>query len=171
MENNFIMTQKDVLLAEFNHEMVTTRKILERVPFEKFDWVPHPKSTPLGRLAVHIATLAGMGARVIENESLSFDGPGPQPEIKSTADIIALFDKNSSASRNAIENTTDEKLSEMWRLQFRDKVIFEGPRALAMRTLMMNHIIHHRAQLGVFLRLNDIAIPGSYGPSADEAVR
>jgi uncharacterized damage-inducible protein DinB len=162
------VSSKELLLKEFAREMATTRTMLERVPFEKFDWVPHAKSTPLGRLAIHVATLPGMGANVIEKESLSFGGPRQPLEIKSSGDLVALFEKSAQTTRAAIEGTSDEHLGMPWRLEFKDKVIFEGPRIAALRALMMSHLIHHRAQLGVYLRLNDIPIPGSYGPSADE---
>jgi uncharacterized damage-inducible protein DinB len=157
-----------LLLAEFDREMATTRKLLERVPFEKAAWSPHAKSMALGKLALHVATLPSMGTNVLEKDSLSFSGPRQQPEIASTADLLLFFDKNIAAARTALERATDEDLAKPWTLQFNDKVIFNGPRIVALRSLMISHIIHHRAQLGVYLRLNDVAIPGSYGPSADE---
>jgi uncharacterized damage-inducible protein DinB len=162
------VSSKELLVKEFAREMATTRRMLERVPFEKFDWVPHAKSTPLGRLAIHVATLPGMGANVIEKDSLSFGGARQQPEIRGSGDLVALFERSAQSTRTAIEGTTDEHLATPWRLEFKEKVIFEGPRIAALRALMMSHLIHHRAQLGVYLRLNDVPIPGSYGPSADE---
>jgi uncharacterized damage-inducible protein DinB len=161
---------KHILLSEFGREMATARSFLERVPIERFDWVPHAKSMPLGRLAIHIAMLPGLGADVIERDSLSFDEPRQHPVIENTSDLMTLFDRNVKAARAAIEGATDEHLATPWQLQFRDKVVFKGPRVVALRALMMSHLIHHRAQLGVYLRLNDIAVPGSYGPSADEPV-
>ncbi len=162
------LSSKELLLNEFNREMTTTRKMLERVPFDKFDWAPHQKSTPLGRLAIHVATLPGMGANVIEKESLSFGGARQPPVVKSGGDLMALFEQNAANTRKALEGTTDERLAMLWQLSFKDKVIFDGPRIAALRAMMLSHLIHHRAQLGVYLRLNDIPIPGSYGPSADE---
>jgi uncharacterized damage-inducible protein DinB len=162
------LSSKELLLNEFNREMTTTRRMLERVPFDKFDWAPHQKSTPLGRLAIHVATLPGMGANVIEKESLSFGGARQPPVITSGGDLMALFEQNAANTRKALEGTTDERLAMPWQLSFKDKVIFDGPRIAALRAMMLSHLIHHRAQLGVYLRLNDIPIPGSYGPSADE---
>ena len=163
-----VLSSKDLLLNEFIHEMTTTRRMLERVPFDKFEWAPHQKSTPLGRLAIHVATLPGMGANVIEKESLSFGGAIQQPVVKSGGDLVALFEQSAANTRKALEGTTDERLAMPWQLIFKDRVIFDGPRIAALRAMMLSHLIHHRAQLGVYLRLNDIAIPGSYGPSADE---
>lgn len=161
---------KNLLLQEFAGEMATTRKILERVPFEKSDWTPHEKSMPLGRLAIHIASIAGMGADIIRKDSLSFDGPRPQAEIRSTPDLLKLLDENIAATEAALRDTADAHLAESWTLRFGDRIVFSGLRAQALRTLMMNHLIHHRAQLGVYLRINGVLIPGSYGPSADEPI-
>ncbi len=165
---------KEISLQEFDREMATTRKMLERVPFEKFDWAPHAKSMPLGRLAKHIAALPGMAAIILGTESHSFGGPGKPLEIASAADLVAHFDAKAKEARAALEGTTDEHLAEHWEMTFKsgdvERKTFEGPRALAFRALFIDHLIHHRAQLGVYLRLNDIAIPGSYGPSADETM-
>ncbi len=157
-----------LLLQEFNQEMKTTKKVLERVPFDKFDWVPHPKSTRLGILAVHVATLPGMGAQILTTDKLSFTAEHKQPQVQSTAEIVALFEKSSGATRKALEDATDAQLLQPWKLIFGEKELLQAPRVLAFQTVMMNHHVHHRAQLGVFLRLNNIPIPGSYGPSADE---
>jgi uncharacterized damage-inducible protein DinB len=163
---------KEFALGEFNHEMTTTRKILERVPFDKSDWVPHAKSSPLGRLAVHVAALSGMGVDVITKDEFFFGGKYDPPVVKSTQDLLAMFEEKSGATRAALEATTDEALVKNWKFVFKndqtEQVLFEGPRFTAFQTFMMNHHIHHRAQLGVYLRLNDVEIPGSYGPSADE---
>lgn len=159
---------KTVLLNEFNQETATARKLLERVPMEKLDWVPHAKSTPLGKLANHIAQLPGMGATIISKESLSFGDSLPHQDIKTTAELLASFDGVVAATRKELEGATDEQLGESWKLLFKDREIFTGTRFVAFQTILLNHFIHHRAQLGVYLRLNDIAIPGSYGPSADE---
>jgi uncharacterized damage-inducible protein DinB len=165
MPNNSL---QQMLLAEFDREMATTRKILARVPFDKFNWAPHKKSALLGKLAVHVATLPGLGADIIEKEELTFNGSYTPPVFNSTEELVAFFDKNAHATHLALEKTTDEKLLKSWRLAFGDMEIFNGPRAMAFHIVMLNHHIHHRAQLGVYLRLNDIPLPGSYGPSADE---
>lgn len=160
---------KEVLLTQFDREMGTGRKLLERVPAEKLDWAPHAKSMPLIKLAYHLTQLPGMGADVVLKDELSFTGSGPsRPEIKSAADLVAIFDEKAKATRDALAATTDEHLSGFWKLSYGDHKIFEGSRFMAFQTLLLNHFIHHRAQLGVYLRLNEVAIPGSYGPSADE---
>jgi uncharacterized damage-inducible protein DinB len=160
------------LLPEFDQEMANTRKTLERVPFEKFTWKPHEKSMPMGRLAVHLAEMPGWSVETINKESLDVAPPGgPQyqpPEIKSREDLVALFDKNVAAGRVAIAGASDDELMKNWSLLAGGKTIFTMPRIAVLRSMVMNHIIHHRAQLGVYLRLNDVPVPGHYGPSADE---
>lgn len=164
------LSLKDLLIKEFAREMATTRNILERVPFDRSTWIPHEKSMPLGRLAIHIASIAGMGSDILEKDSLSFNGPRPQSEINDTASLLELFVGNTAKTETALRETTDERLAEPWSLSFGDRTVFSGSRAEALRTLMMNHLIHHRAQLGVYLRINGVPIPGSYGPSADEPI-
>ncbi len=167
---------KEISLQEFDHEMATARKMLERVPLaEKKDWKPHEKSMLLGRLAKHVATLPGLVADIVEKDSLAFGAKGSgagNEEPEDAAGLVALFDGKAKAARAALEGTTDEHLAGEWELVFDDgtnkRRIFKGPRALAYRTLFIDHFIHHRAQLGVYLRLNDVPIPGSFGPSADE---
>lgn len=157
-----------MLLDEFDHETATARKLLTRVPNEKLEWGPHAKSSPLGKLAKHVAQLSAMGVTIITKDELSFSGSPPRTEIKTAEEIVALFDDNVKATREALLATTDEHLEGNWKFIFRDRKLFDGSRFEAFQTLFLNHFIHHRAQLGVYLRLNDIAIPGSYGPSADE---
>lgn len=160
---------KELLLDEFEKEAATTRKLLERVPFEKFDWVPHVKSMPLGRLANHVATLPRFIPQIMEADTFMMVRTPPR-EIGSAADLVAAFDDLVKAGRAALAGTTDEHLAGHWEIFFGEHRLFEGSRAAAFQSLFMNHLIHHRAQLGVYLRLNDVAIPGSYGPSADESI-
>jgi len=162
-----IVSTKELFLTEFDQEMATTRKILERVPFEKFDWVPHAKSTPLGRLANHVATMPRFAPHVIDEEKFVMTRTAPL-DVKSTADIVAAFDDLAAKARASLAATTDENLAGEWEFLFGEQLLFKGSRAAAYRSFFMDHLIHHRAQLGVYLRLNDVAIPGSYGPSADE---
>jgi uncharacterized damage-inducible protein DinB len=161
-------SQKEFLLNEFNNEMKTTRKFLEKVPFDKFDWMPHEKSSKLGSLAIHVATLPGIAISILTQDSMEFGGKYEPPAVASTEDILALFEKTSGEVRSALEATTDEHLNTPWSFMVMGNKLFEGNRVTAFQQIMMNHVIHHRAQLGVYLRLNDIEIPGSYGPSADE---
>jgi uncharacterized damage-inducible protein DinB len=166
------MAINQMLLPEFDMEMAKTRTMLERVPEDKFGWRPHEKSMTMGRLAGHIAEMGSWAVPTIDKESLDVAPPGAppyQPAVLNTRkDILDLFDKNRVEARAAIAKASDENLEKPWSLLMGGKTIFTMPRAAVLRSMVMNHIIHHRAQLGVYLRLNDVAVPGMYGPSADE---
>ena len=160
------------LLPEFDHEMANTRKTLERVPDGKFAWKPHEKSMPMGNLAIHLATLPGWTVQTLQQESLDLAPPGGEPfklpEAKDTREVVAMFDKNVAEARQVLAEATDEQLMKPWSLLMGGKTIFTLPRAAVLRSFVMSHSIHHRAQLGVYLRLNDVPVPSIYGPSADE---
>jgi uncharacterized damage-inducible protein DinB len=157
------------LLPEFDEEMKNTRKILECVPDGKFDYQPHPKSMTLGRLASHVAELPSWAMFTLDREVLEMT-PDWKPNIAATkAELLQLFDKSVAEGREKIVAATDEDWQKIWTFKWEGKTIFSMPRSVVMRSTIMNHLIHHRAQLGVFLRLNDVAIPGMYGASADEA--
>ncbi|HET7457197.1 MAG TPA: DinB family protein [Gemmatimonadaceae bacterium] len=159
----------DALVPEFDHEMATTRKLLERVPEAQAGWKPHGKSTSLGDLAQHIATLAGFGAMIVNEPGRDAAAGGMNPpRFASAKALLETFDANVRKSRQAIAGASDAHLAVPWAFRVGDKVIFEMPRASVLRTLLMNHIIHHRGQLSVYLRLNDVALPSIYGPTADE---
>jgi uncharacterized damage-inducible protein DinB len=165
------MGASEGLLKEFDLEMASTRKTLERIPEDKLTWKPHEKSMVLGRLAGHLAELPGFGLRMMQTES--FDVASRQPGQKATVaesrtHVMALFDKNVASLRAALAGASDAELQKNWTLAAGDKKIYDGPRIGALRRMMMNHMIHHRAQLGVYLRLNGVAVPSVYGPSADE---
>lgn len=162
------MAFKDAFLPEFDSEMVKTRKCLERVPEEKFAWKPHEKSAPLGRLASHIATLPGFATTALTTDSLDVAPPRPMLNASTRQELLDAFDKNVAEGRAAIEGASDESLRQTWSLLAAGKPIFSLPRAHVLRTFMLSHLIHHRAQLGVYLRLNDVPVPSIYGPSADE---
>ena len=153
-------------------EMAKTRVALERVPEDKFGWKPHEKSMTLGRLAGHIAEMPGWATPTIDTDSLDIapvNGPKYEtPKIESRKALLEMFDKNVKDARAAIERASDENLGQPWTLLGGGKTIFTMPRIAVLRSMVMNHIIHHRAQLGVYLRLNNVAVPGAYGPSADE---
>ncbi len=161
------------LLPEFDHEMANTRRELERVPDGKFDWKPHPKSMALGRLASHLAELPGWGTMTLTTEELDIAPPGPTsrpPSILSgRAELLAVFDRNVAEARTAIAAAPDAAWMVPWTLKKGGQTLMTMPRVAVMRSLVMNHLIHHRAQLGVFLRLLDVPLPSLYGPSADEA--
>jgi uncharacterized damage-inducible protein DinB len=166
------MSLSEALLPEFDQEMGHTRKTLERVPEGKPDWKPHEKSMPMGYLSVHIALLPSWGKEVITKDSLDVAPPGAppfqMPTAKSRIELLEMFDKSAAEGRAAIADASDEHLRKPWTLLAGGKTIFTMPRIMVLRGMVMNHIIHHRAQLGVYLRLNDVPVPAIYGPSADE---
>jgi uncharacterized damage-inducible protein DinB len=166
------MKLTDLLLPEFDSEMASTRKTLERIPEDKFDWKPHEKSTPLGALAGHLAELAHWCVVAIRQDVFDAQppgGPSYQPWIpKSRQEVLDKFDKDVREARAAIAESSDETLTKNWSLLFGGKTLFTRPRINVIRDFVLSHGIHHRAQLGVYLRLNDIPVPSIYGPSADE---
>jgi len=166
------MALNQALLPEFDHEMANTRKTLERVPEDKFDWKPHPKSFAMGPLATHLATLPSWAAITIQQDSIDIAPEGEPPlrnePVHSVEELLQRFDSNVAAARAAIAGASDEDLFKTWTLLSGGKTIFALPRIAALRSFVMSHNIHHRAQLGVYLRLNDVAVPSIYGPSADE---
>jgi uncharacterized damage-inducible protein DinB len=160
------------LLPELDQEMANTRKTLERVPDGAFDWKPHEKSFSMMELANHLARLPGWGVATLETDSLDLDPEKgefiPPPPAESVAGVLADFDKNVAGFRSALENASDEVLMKPWTLLNSGQEIFTMPRVAVVRGMVLNHIIHHRGQLTVYLRLNDLPVPGLYGPSADE---
>jgi hypothetical protein len=165
------MSISELLLPEFDAEMKTTRITLERVPFDKTGFAPHKKSMPLEKLAPHVAELAGFGLVVLTTPGLDFGtGPSrPRPPFELNG-LLKAFDEGAGKVRAALENMKDEAWNEKWKLSFQGKPIFEGRRFLAYRQMFLNHLVHHRAQLGVYLRLNDKPLPATYGPSADDTM-
>jgi uncharacterized damage-inducible protein DinB len=166
------MPLNQALLPEFDHEMANTRKTLERVPEDKFAWKPHEKSFSMVGLATHLATLPSWGALTIQRDSIDIAPEGEPPPknepAKSVEDLLERFDRNVATTRAALAGATDEDLLRTWTLLKGGKTIFSLPRVAALRSFVMNHNVHHRAQLGVYLRLNDVPVPSIYGPSADE---
>ncbi len=166
------MSWNEALLPEFDQEMSNTRRSLERVPDDKLAWKPHEKSMAMGRLAVHLALLPSWAVMTIERDSLDIQPPGAPPYQMPTAnsrkEILAMFDKSVSDARAAIAKASDAHMAKPWTLLHSGKTIFTMPRLAVLRATVMNHLIHHRAQLGVYLRLNNIPVPSIYGPSADE---
>jgi uncharacterized damage-inducible protein DinB len=163
------MSVADLLLGEFDAEMKTTRTMLERVPFDRQGFKPHAKSMPLDKLAPHVAELAGFGTTILTTPELDF-GTAPQhprPPFES-AGLLKAFDENVAKARTALKGLPDEAWIQPWKLSFQGKPIFSGTRFLAYRQMFLNHLVHHRAQLGVYLRLNDKPVPATYGPSADD---
>lgn len=161
------MTFITSLIAEFDHEMKTTRSLLERVPFEKSSWKPHTKSMSLCDLASHIAHLAGYGSMIAEVDGVDMATRGRPSNFESREEMLQAFDANVNNSRTALGALKDEKLQTNWALRMGDHVIFDLPRTAVIRSMLMNHMIHHRGQLSVYLRENDVPLPSIYGPSAD----
>src|SRR4051794_15574692 len=163
------MPISDLLLSEFDEEIKKTRTMLERVPADKGEFLPHPKSMTLAKLAPHVAELAGFGLSVLTAPALDFgDRPYVPLPFESGAQLVRVLDEGAAKVRGALQGVTDAAWSEPWKLSFQGKTLFEGSRFLAYRQMFLNHIVHHRAQLGVYLRLNDEPVPSTYGPSADD---
>ena len=162
------MAIKDALLPEFDREMAIARRVIERVPAEKFDYKPHDKSMTMGRLASHIAEMPTWATTGILRDSLDLAGGYTPFEPKSTAALLEAFDKNVAGAHNAIAGVNDETLMKSWSLKRGDVTLMTMPKIAVVRSFVLNHVIHHRGQLSVYLRLNDIPVPSIYGPSADE---
>jgi len=163
------MRISESLLPEFDHEMATTRKTLERIPEDKLSWTPHQKSMSLGRLAGHVAELPNFATMTIKTESMDLASGGYQPlTATSQKQVLDAFDKAAAEARAAIAGASDGELMQSWTLLYGGKTIFAMPRVAALRAMMMSHMIHHRGQLSVYLRLNSVPVPSIYGPSADE---
>jgi hypothetical protein len=161
-------TISELLLPEFDEEMKKTRTMLERVPGQP-DFAPHAKSTPLGKLAPHLAQLAGFGLPILTTPELDFSKGSYKPLLfESSSQLAQVLDENAAKVRAALAAAADDVWTQDWRLLFQGKPIFSGSRFLAYRQMFLNHIIHHRAQLGVYLRLIGEPVPRTYGPSADE---
>ena len=165
------MTYAETILPEFDQEMAKTRQVLERVPEDKLEWRPHPKSNTIGWNANHLAEMPGWVDGTINHSSLDIAPPGgpryESPKLTSRAAILEVFDRNVAAARKAISGVRDEAMREPWSLLQGGKPMFTMPRAAVIRGFVLNHIIHHRAILCVYLRLNDVPVPGMYGPSGD----
>jgi uncharacterized damage-inducible protein DinB len=153
---------------ELDGELAKTRRMLERFPDARAGWTPHAKSQPIDALASHIATLPRHGARLIETDELDVTTRPKPPRATTAADLLALFDESVNTLRQALPRASTELLEQPWTLRAGPKVLISGPRRLLLRDMLISHMVHHRAQLGVYYRLLDVPVPGSYGPSADE---
>jgi uncharacterized damage-inducible protein DinB len=167
------MSIAQMLLPEFDHEMANTRKVLEQIPDNKLDWKAHRKSHTIGWVGSHLAEIANWAVGTLTQDSWDIAPVGAEPyrtpTLGSRAEILDHFDKNVAAARKALETTSDEAFMKDWSLLAGGKPIFTMPRVAVIRSFILNHTIHHRAILCVYLRLNDIPVPGLYGPSGDEA--
>jgi uncharacterized damage-inducible protein DinB len=167
------MAIADTLLPEFDVEMAGTRRTLERVPEDKFEWAPHEKSSKLGDLASHLANLPGWVPLALEGDSFDLapvDGEPPRTvRAANREDLLRRFDEAVANARAALAEASDETLMGPWTLLRAGAPMLTLPRAAVLRNFVLNHNVHHRAQLGVYLRLNDVPVPSIYGPSADES--
>ncbi len=166
------MKISETLLPEFDSEMANTRKVLERVPEGKSDWKPHAKSSTLGALTAHIANMPDWAGLTLQTDTFDYAPPGAPPYVTpkfgSNKELLAAFDKSVAEARSALAAADDSKMLGPWTLMAGGKTLMTMPRIAVIRSFVMNHTIHHRAQLGVYLRLNDIPLPQLYGPTADE---
>ncbi|WP_375417644.1 DinB family protein [uncultured Hymenobacter sp.] len=159
------------ILAELDHELATTRKVLERVPFEQADYQPHPRSMKLVQLATHVVNLLAFKTLFVQADSRDFldqNAPKPGPTPTSREELLARFEDYSAQLRQALSESDDEKLTQPFQLRRGEQVLMERPKGAALRIMGLNHSIHHRGQLTVYLRLLNIPVPGIYGGSADE---
>src|SRR6188768_4277664 len=163
------MTQLEALTQELEREAITTRKMLSAVPSDKFEWQPHPKSMTVKRLATHIAELPTWIGMTLTTDELDFErNPYKAEEVKNTAELLAYFEKSLEDGRKHLAQAKEDQLNKPWTLRSGKTIYSTEPKRDVLR-MSLSQIIHHRAQLGVFLRLLDVKIPGSYGPSADES--
>lgn len=165
------MTIAEILLQDYDTEISNTRRTLERIPADKPDWAPHQKSMKLGKLAVHCATLPIFGYYILEDDGMDLaNSKRGKSDFTFTSPqaCIEQLDESSAKCRAALAAASDQHLAALWKFSFGDNVISHNPRSMAFRTMCFDHLVHHTAQLGVYLRLNDIPVPALYGPSADE---
>ena len=167
------MAIAESILPEFDRETAATRSLLERVPPEKADWKPHAKSMSIGQLAMHIANLPRWASITLERTEFDTNPPDGQritsPSLESSAQLLQTYDENVKAARALIAGATDGEYMVPWTLKNGGRTMFSMPRAAVLRSFVMNHTIHHRGQLSVYLRLLDVPLPSIYGPSADTA--
>ena len=164
------MAIKDGLLPEFDHEMAVARKVLERVDQRQFGWKPHEKSMSLGRLATHVAEIPMWGSTILNDAEFNMVSGSYKPTVcETTAEVVALFDEQVKKIRAILDTKSDAELTSTWEFKSDGALVFAMPRVAAWRGWVMNHLIHHRGQLSVYLRQTGSAVPSIYGPSADEA--
>ena len=163
------------LMPEFDQEMANTRRTLERVPSDKFAWKPHEKSFSFKQLANHLARVPGWGVATLKTDSMDLDPEKgefiPPPEEETVDGVLAAFDQGVAEFRAALEDASDEEMMGVWTLRNAGDTLLTMPRVAVVRGMIMNHMIHHRGQLTVYLRLNGVPVPALYGPSADEGGR
>jgi len=164
------MSISEAFLAELAHESVATRKTLERIPEGGLDFKPHDKSMPMGRLATHVAEIAAWGAIILEQDVFDMDPENYKPfQASNPGEVVTLFDRNLAALTDALKGVPDARMAAVWKMTVKGQLMIEMPRNAVFRNWVLNHLVHHRAQLGVYLRLLGVPVPAVYGPSADES--
>jgi uncharacterized damage-inducible protein DinB len=166
------MALKDALLPEYDQEMAVTRKVLERVPLAQADWKPHAKSMSLGQLASHIVSIPAWVGGIVNASSfdMSAGEHNAPPAYKTVPELLAAFDKNVAGTRAVIDSKSDAEMMSPWSFMMGGKVLATMPKLGVFRSVLLNHLIHHRGQCSVYLRLKDVPVPSIYGPSADESI-
>ena len=164
------MAINEAFTSELRHEAATTRKVLERIPAETFDWKPHEKSMSMSQLATHVADMFGWFSHTLERDELDFAAGYEQPKVSSAEELVEILNKNVAAAIESLKKTDDAAFMKNWTLRNGEEIFLQMPKVGVVRSMVMNHIVHHRGQLSVYLRLNDIPVPALYGPSADEGM-
>ena len=164
------MALTDLLLPEFDHEMAVTRRVLERVPLQDADWKPHPKSMSLGELATHLAYVPTWMRVTLRGDGYEMSGDAGERHAvpRTTAELLAAFDRHTTEARQILAAASDAEMMAPWTLRAGEHVVFTQPRAGVLRGFILSHLVHHRGQMTVYLRLRDVPVPSVYGPSADE---
>jgi len=162
------MALVDALLPEFDREITLTRTMLERIPESRLGWKPHVTSFSLGELGLHLSRLPTWATETLAKSEIDIGATPPQATIPTRADMLAAFDRHAADARAALVGTSDPELAAMWTLKRNGRAVFSMPKASVLRTFVLSHLIHHRGQLSVYLRLLDVPVPSTYGPSADE---
>lgn len=159
----------DTFLTEWDREAPLTRKTLSRIPAEALDYAPHAKSMTARRLAGHLADIPGWGVVTMEEDVFALDPDRHKPTVPaSVAEALSVFDANAARFAESLRGTPDARFQAVWTMKVAGRTVIEAPRAAVLRGFIMNHLVHHRAQLGVYLRMRDVPVPSIYGPSADE---
>jgi uncharacterized damage-inducible protein DinB len=162
------MSINQELLGELGYEIISTRKILERIPADKFDWKPHERSLTMGDLANHLTDIFAWYKMTLETNELDFASGYVPVRSQNAKELTTNFDNNVAGAKECLQRATPEVFLQNWTLRNGEHIVFTLPKTSVLRTFVVNHLVHHRAQLGIYLRLNDIPVPSMYGPSADE---
>jgi uncharacterized damage-inducible protein DinB len=162
------MSTLDALLPQYDREMALTRKVIERIPGDKLNWKPHPKSTSFIGLGRHLAHMVTWADHALTEDATDVANRKPMPATPAIQDVLRIFDENVARVRALLASKSEQELAQIWTLTYQGKTALTHSRAAVIQTMILNHLIHHRGQLSVYLRLNDIPVPSIYGPSADE---